>query len=176
VHKSYKQTVEDWFIHWLLLNVITNKMICIFTTSAKVVGMYMHVNQDYYYVVKWLHHYLYYDIFIDVWNNFTLSLHCETMDGLGLWCLMPISTLFQLYCGGHFYWWSKPEYPETHLSQVNFEREVTCLSNLNTFRVLRIYYTNIPCNSRSWGKVFLYLAMNGIWTKNFSGDRHWLHR
>jgi hypothetical protein len=52
----------------------------------------------------------------------------------GLWCLMPLLTIFQLYCGSQFYWWRKTECQEknTDLSEVHLAMNGVPTHNYHT--------------------------------------------
>ena len=68
-----------------------------------------------------------------------------------VWCLMLLSTIFQIYCTGQFYWWRKPEDPE---------KTTDMLSHWQTLS------HNIVSSTP---------GLSGIQTHNVSGDKNLLH-
>ena len=67
-----------------------------------------------------------------------------TDEEIGSVCLTSLSTIFQLYRGGQFYWWRKPEKTASH------------------WQILSQYVVSSTHH------------LSGIRTYNFRGNRHWL--
>ena len=56
--------------------------------------------------------YIWWAILVEVSKNNNKFTVIFIRYSFGLWCLTQLSTIFQFYRGGQFYWWRKPEYAE----------------------------------------------------------------
>ena len=81
-----------------------------------------------------------------VYSSFSWSTRIK---GLGFWCIMPLSTIFQLYRGGLFYWWRKADYPEV-VTMLKIIKYTMYLSKVYWMKFEVIEFNKFPGAYKWW--------------------------
>ena len=107
-----------------------------------------------------------YTCLIYIWrcaiNNVYISLRYNFyLAWLFVWCLTPLSTIFQLYYGGQVYWWRKSVYPQALTKFIMLYRVHLAVSEIRNHNVSedrhRLHWVVInPTTIRSSPRRFLY--------------------
>ena len=110
----------------------------------------------------------------ELWIDTQPSWIKNTIIGSWLWYLTPLSTIFQLYYGGKFYWWRKPYYAERKKIQLSLCHNLTSINILRRCLVgwwffctpfqIFMYIGQNGCNSICWqyNQLFLQQTLSSL--------------
>jgi hypothetical protein len=101
------------------------------------------------------------------WWELTLEKVNYVFEGLGLWHLTPLSTIFQLYHGSQCFWWRNPVYrrklPTFNKSEKRFR--ISKIINNKYVRLMLIWMHNIWKHTDRWAVSRIF------WISRYSQNR-----